>query len=87
MRYMSQTVKDLPGTRAVRINGALVLVPSDELTDPHADLPTGGCDAEEPGEWGGAVCTLAPHDPAVMHIAHGGEASVIAMWYDPAGQP
>jgi hypothetical protein len=65
-------------TRIVRINCAPFRVPADELPDPNADRPGGTCRAGEPN--GGAVCTLDVHAPDIMHIAHGGNGEVIAMW-------
>jgi hypothetical protein len=74
-------------TKLVRVNGTLLRVPSDELTDPLAGFGSGFCEAEEP-DWpgliGSAVCTLPPHSEDVAHIAHDGGRNVIAIWGNPA---
>jgi hypothetical protein len=72
------------GAKAVRVNGMPLRVPLLELTDPNRDPPPGGCNAQEPPEWGGAVCTLDPHGDDIWHIAHDGDHDVIAIWH---GEP
>jgi hypothetical protein len=83
---MTGRIEELPGAKVVRVTGQLCPVPELELTDPHRDSPSGGCGAYEP-DWpsvpAGAVCTLDPHDPRIMHIAHDGDGDVIAMWDKP----
>jgi len=86
-------------TRIVRINGTPLRVVWNELPDPYPDgygpaYGTGDttCDALEPdwpdGTGGVAVCTMPVHDDSAghgtVHIAHGGQNEVIAIWGEPA---
>lgn len=67
-------------SKVVRINGLPFHVPLAELTDPSPDRPAVCCSAREPAAWGQGACTLAPHEPYVLHIAHDPEGNVVALW-------
>ena len=68
--------------RQVRINGLPYQVPGNELLDPCPTHDHDLCGANEPADWGGSTCDLAPHGPEVMHISHWAEGHVLAMWAD-----